>query len=248
MRVTFQLGNTLQVFRLGTTTNKKISMPKVKIVQTYTYSIDQFEYVKSCLDNGLKTSFKDFFALDAANCFDCPFSSNSGTAKCYTHKFMQYSGFVSMLRSIVKEFGSLDNVPNYDDKTQRMLINIELAVMAKDRYVRFGSYGEPTMHPIVIVGMMSHVAKSYTGYTHQYVNKPQYNKWFMASTHNQLQANTASDKFGFRSFIAVKDNNNVQAVICPASNEGGFKTNCADCGLCSGVMGKTKKDIVILEH
>ena len=63
-----------------------------------------------------------------------------------------------------------------------------------------------------------------------------------------MQAKTANEKFGFRSFLAVKDNNNVQAVICPASNESKADANCADCGLCSGVTGKGTKDVVILEH
>jgi hypothetical protein len=104
------------------------------------------------------------------------------------------------------------------------------------------------MHPVKLVQAVANVAKSWTGYTHQYVRKPEYNKWFMASTHNQLQANTAKDKFGFRSFIAVKDNNNVQGVICPASNESKANANCSDCGLCSGIIGKGSKDVVIVEH
>lgn len=243
MRISFKLGSTLQVFRLGKTTNAKISQGKAKILQTYTFSVDQFNYVKSCLDNGTKTSFNDFFALDSANCFDCPFSSNSGTNKCYTHKFMQYSGFVSMIRSIVKEFGSIDNIPEYS-----VDLGLNILELAQDVYVRFGSYGEPTMHPVKLVQAVANVAKSWTGYTHQYVRKPEYNNWFMASTHNQLQANTASDKFGFRSFIAVSDNNNVQGVVCPASNESKANSNCSDCGLCSGIIGKGKKDVVILEH
>ena len=243
MRISFKLGSTLQVFRLGKTTNAKISQGKEKILQSYTFSVDQFNYVKSCLDNDAKTSFKDFFALDAQNCFDCPFSSNAGNDKCYTHKFMQYSGFVSMIRSIVKEFGSIDNIPEYSVE-----LGLDILELAKGFYVRFGTYGEPTMHPVELVQAVANVAKSWTGYTHQYVRKPEYSKWFMASTHNQLQANTASDKFGFRSFIAVADNNNVQGVICPASNESKANANCSDCGLCSGVIGKGSKDVVIIEH
>jgi len=243
MRISFKLGNTLQVFRLGKTSNGKISQGKAKILQTYIFSVEQFNYVKNSLDKKTKTSFKDFFALDAANCLDCPFSSNSGNSKCYTHKFFQYSGFVMMLKSIVKEFDTIDNVPEYSIDLGLKILNI-----AENVYVRFGSYGEPTMHPIELVQGVANVGNSWTGYTHQYVRKPEYNNWFMASTHNQLQANTASEKFGFRSFIVVRDNNNVQGVICPASNESKADTNCSDCGLCSGVIGKGKKDVVILEH
>lgn len=249
MRITFQLNNTIQVFRLGKTTNKKISNGKEKIVQSYTFSIDQYNYIKNVVEAGTKPVFKEFFSLDAKNCFDCPFSVNANQGgKCYTHKVMQYSGFVSMLKSIVKEFGDAANIPSYVDGTQKNLINLALGVMAKDRYVRFGTYGEPSMHPIEIVEMMSSISKSYTGYTHQYFRKPEYAAFFMASTHNELQAKTAKDKFGFRSFIAVKDNSDVSAIICPASNEGGFKSTCAACGLCSGTKGKGIKNVVILEH
>ena len=243
MRVTFKLDNTIQVFRLGKTTNKKITNGD-KLVQTYTFSADQFNYIKNGIDLNKKPIFKEFFALDAQNCFDCPFSVNANQGgKCYTHKVMQYSGFVSMLKSIVKEFeNGLDSIPTFSEVTEKII------KMSTNRYVRFGTYGEPSMHPIELVTSMANVAKSWTGYTHQYMRKPQYNKFFMASTHNQLQANTARDKFGYRSFIAVKDNSSITGIICPASNEAGFKSNCADCGLCSGMVGKGKKDVVILEH
>ena len=242
-RKAFVLDNTLQVFRFGKTSNTKISKGTENILQSYTFSVDQFNYVKDSMDNGTQKDFKTFFSLDAKNCFDCPFSTNSGDSSCYTHKFRQYTGFVSMLRSIVKEFGTIENIPSYSVE-----LGLEILELAKDSYTRFGTYGEPTMHPIELVQGVANVSKSWTGYTHQYIRKPEFSKWFMASTHNQLQANTASEKFGFRSFIAVKDNNNVQAVICPASKESKADANCADCGLCSGVIGKGSKDVVIIEH
>ena len=246
MRVTFQLDETIQVFRLGTTTNKKITNGS-KIVQSYTFSVEQFNYIKDCLDNEIKPIFKTFFSLDSKNCFDCPFSINSNQGgKCYTHKVMQYSGFVSMLKSILKEFTTLDNIPNYLDNM--LDINGNLLSMATNRYVRFGSYGEPSVHPIESVALMVKVANSWTGYTHQYIKKPEFAKYFMASTHNEMQAKIAIDKFSYRSFIATNDNSNTSAIICPASNEGGNKANCADCGLCSGTMGKGKKNVIILQH
>jgi hypothetical protein len=242
MRTTFQHSNTIQVFRSGKTVNKKISNGN-KIVQSYIFSIDQFNYVKDCLDTDTKPRFKEFFNLDSQNCFDCPFSSNSGTGKCYTHKPRQYSGFIAMLRSIINEFKELENVPTYNVDILSKLIN-----MSNNLYVRFGTYGEPSLHPLEIMTGITNVAKSWTGYTHQWFKKPEYSQWLMASTHSDMQAKTAKDKFGFRSFIAVKDNSRSSAVICPASKEGQFKSNCSDCGLCSGTQGKGKKDVVILEH
>lgn len=244
MRITFKLDNTLQVFRLGGTRNEKISPNKnIKIVQTYTFAQDQFNYVKDSLDKGVKTDFKTFFGMDAQNCFDCPFSSNAGNGKCYTHKFTQYSGFISMIRSIVKEFGSIDNIPEYNGA-----IASDIVKMSTGKYVRFGTYGEPTIHPFQLVKVMAETSKSYTGYTHQYARNPLFADYLMASTHNQLQAKTAKEKFGYRSFIAMKSDNDMQGVVCPASKENNYTANCHDCGLCSGVTGKSSKDILILEH
>ena len=246
MRITFKLDNTIQVFRLGKSANKKITNGKDEIVQTYTFSIDQYNYIQDCILKGIKSDFKTFFSLDEKNCFDCPFSSNSGNGKCYTHKFMQYTGFTAMLKSIVKQYPTLDSIPTYSLYSFHLVEKI--VKMAKDRYVRFGTYGEPSMHPYELVEVMAYASKTWTGYTHQYMRKNHYSKYFMASTHNQLQAKTANDKFNYRSFIAVKDNTKTVGVICPASKEANNKANCADCGLCSGIFGKGKKDVVILEH
>ena len=242
MRISIRQNNTLQVFKLGITTNKKIAAQGEKIVQTYTYSKAQFEFVKEMLSLNKKVSMNDFFSLDAANCFDCPFSRNSGNGKCYTHKYMQFSGFISSLKSIVREFKDFESIPTFGNEKMS-----QIASMCENRYVRFGTYGEPTMHPIDLVSKMVAVSKSWTGYTHQYIKNLSFAKFFMASVHNEMQASTAKRQFGFRSFIAANDNN-MEAIKCPASKEGGFKSNCSACGLCSGINGKGKKDVVILEH
>lgn len=246
-RFLYQLDGTIQVFRLGTTSNKKIAGKKEKIIQSYTYSIDQYNYVRNQMNSGTKAIFNDFFALDAKNCFDCPFSANAnaGIGKCYTHKIMQYSGFMGMLKSIIRKFDDVSNIPTYSSD----MID-DITKISTNKYVRFGTYGEPSLHPLELVEAIAKVSTTWTGYTHQYMKKENepFKDYLMASTHNKFQANTASNKFGFRSFITVKDKNKGLGVICPASNEGGNKTTCANCGLCSGVTGKGKKDVVILQH
>ena len=266
-RIAYRLGNTIQVFRYGYTSNAKIATQQIcvslsdkakkdhiekgtvrsrsinKIVQSYTYSIDQFNYILDCLNNDKPTDFKTFFSLDSKNCFDCPFSANNGNGGCYTHKLMQYRGFTAMLKSIANEFDfDVNNIPVFNKDIQAEILKV-----CKDNYVRFGTYGEPSMHPFELVQLAAAVSKTYTGYTHQYFKKPEYAAFFMASVHNELQAKTAADKFGYRSFIAATDNN-VNAIQCPASKESGFKSNCEKCGLCSGAKGKGKKDVVILKH
>ena len=50
-RIVYKKDNTVQVFRLGTTSNDKIEADKKrKIVQSYTFSKDQYDHVL----NGLK--------------------------------------------------------------------------------------------------------------------------------------------------------------------------------------------------
>lgn len=222
------------VIRKGKTTNKKISNGS-PLVQTYTFSQSQYDLA----NNGLKITQKEFFALDKPNCLDCPYSGNMGAGGCYTHKFMQYSGFLAMLRSIPA--GEL--TPFNKEK------GIAITELSYGAYVRFGTYGEPSLLPVPLVEAMVYVAKTWTGYTHQYDKqwaKP-YNKWFMASTHNQSQTDKAGE-LGFRSFVSVIKGHKVRGINCPASKEQSFKSNCEKCGLCSGAVGKGKKDIWIYEH
>lgn len=225
------------VIRVGKTANAKIAAPDQKVVQTYTFSREQYDLVKQ----GGKITRKDFFALDGSNCLDCPLSGSSGNGKCYTHKYMQFSGFLSMLRSIAKNH---DTLPDRLDAVSRATI-VKWCV---DSYVRFGTYGEPSLLPIDLVGDMVLNTKSWTGYTHQ-ARKPwaqQYKAYFMASAHSDKEAASLT---GWRSFIAYDPKTSTSdAVTCPASKEAGYKSICSKCSLCSGVVGKGSTNIKIQTH
>ena len=236
MRVTTKVKDAILVFRLGKSTNGKISAGKDKILQVYSFSDAQLNYVSESVKNGVKINAKQFFDLAESVCFDCPFR---GYLKCYTHKYQQYSGFLSMLKSIAREFKNVQEIPSID------LLESRIVDLSKDKYIRFGTYGEPTLLPLNLVSDMVKASKSHTGYTHQWAKKTDYSAFFMASTHNEGQAKMAS-KLGFRSFIA-SDKTLENAVVCPASNEAGFKSTCEKCGLCSGKR-KGTKNIQILEH
>ena len=235
-RITFKINGTLCVVRSGKTTNKKIAKPTEQIVQTYHFSRGQFEAAKR------KTSMAEFFSHDADVCMDCPFAVSNGAklSACYTHKVMQYSGFVSMLRSIANE-QDWDDIPNLIPSIER-----DLYALSQGKYLRFGTYGEPSLLPYAVAKSMCAVAKSWTGYTHQWRKATEYNALFMASTHDQDQEQQAFNQ-GWRSFVAAR--HGISGLVqCPASKEAGFKSNCSQCGLCSGTEGKGKKSIVILEH
>ena len=123
---------------------------------------------------------------------------------------------------------------------------IAIVGMCISTYIRFGTYGEPSLIPIELVKKIVGVSKTWTGYTHQWSKDwaREYSKYFMASRHEVANAS------GWRSFLAVQTEQHQvsNAVGCPASKEGGYKSNCASCGLCSGILGKGRKDVKILLH
>jgi len=237
-RIIYKSGNVLHLFRLGDTSNEKISAKKVDIIQTYHFSKGQFDLA----NNGEQISMQSFFALDSEVCFDCPFAVSNGAklTACYTHKMMQYSGFLSSLRSIRTKL-TWDQIPEFSSE-----IAEKITKLATGKYIRFGTYGEPSLIPLDLVSSLCLVASNWTGYTHQWAFKSEYKAFFMASCHNEGQANYAASK-GWRSFIAAKEA--IQGTVnCPASEEAGFKSNCSKCGLCSGTNGKGKKNVYILQH
>jgi hypothetical protein len=120
--------------------------------------------------------------------------------------------------------------------------------MSYNTYVRFGTYGEPSLLPKALVESITWVADGWTGYTHQWEKKwaNDFGKWFMASTHDEKEQSKARS-IGYRSFIATTIGTE-KAVSCPASKEMDYKSNCAKCGLCSGLLGKGTKDVKILQH
>jgi hypothetical protein len=231
----FRIGDTLQVIRKGTTSNDKIeSNKKRNIVQTYTFSKKQFELIAEGKNEGMK----HFFSSADSNCLDCPYNS---FGKCYTHKFNQYVGFVSMLKSIAKQYQTFQSIPKFSEDMVQIAYD-----MCKGTYVRFGTYGEPSVHPEFLISAMSSASDSWTGYTHQW-SKTNLGSYFMASTHSIEEQMTAS-KMGYRSFMAV--NEKVAGVVnCPASKEAGYKSTCSKCNLCSGTIGtKATKSVYILNH
>ena len=241
MRTEFIIGDTLCVVRLGNTTNDKIAPPGEKIIQTYHYSRAQFENAQS------KTSMQSFFSKDGDVCLDCPYAMSNGSdlKGCYTHKVRQYSGMVSQLRSIGSKYESWDSIPKYDDK-----IGADVVAMCNGRYVRFGTYGEPSLMPISLLRCISVVAKTWSGYTHQW-DKPwayAYRDFFMASTHD-VEQTTMAETMGWRAFMDDSTHTKHDGMVnCPASSEAGYKSSCSKCALCSGVRGKGSKSVYIFNH
>jgi hypothetical protein len=236
-KIIFRTADVITIITIGKTTNKKIADSKEKIVQTSHFSREQFEIAQS------KTSMKEFFSADGKVCMDCPFAVSNGAklSACYTHKIMQYSGFLSTLRSSGKNYPTFDSIPLLDAK-----MHMQIVGLCENRFVRFGTYGEPSLLPIKLVENICKGAKNYTGYTHQWKKDDSFAPYFMASVHSAEEERIAS-LVGYRSFV-VSETQIKEFISCPASTEQGFKSNCSKCGLCSGTNGKGTKSVNILNH
>lgn len=114
------------------------------------------------------------------------------------------------------------------------------------RKVRFGSYGDPVFIPFNIIRAIAEASAGWTGYTHQWRNPlfAAYRKYFMASTSSADYL--VAQSMGWRTFT-VSDKALDKQVLCPASEEAGYRTTCADCQLCMGTS-KFARSIRIPAH
>ncbi len=110
----------------------------------------------------------------------------------------------------------------------------------RDRGIRLGSYGDPAAVPTRIWGRLVRLARTHTGYTHQWRTCDQdLRHYLMASveTPEQLQEARA---LGWRTYRVrlseepLLDNE----FLCPKSDEfeeeHGYRLQCIQCGACSG--------------
>jgi hypothetical protein len=235
MRAIFRTENTIQIFTFAVTTNNKIEANKKrKIVQSYTFSRTQYELILQGVNDGMRT----FFSHADSNCLDCPFNEYG---KCYTHKPNQYRGFLMTMKSVISRYKDFYDIPLFNEQIKQQILKF-----SKGQYIRFGTYGEPSLHPTDLINDIIKIADSWTGYTHQWQKRPELSGYFMASTHT-IEEELIARNEGYRSFIATETK--IDGIVnCPASKEAGYKSTCSKCGLCSGTLGKGKKSVFILVH
>jgi hypothetical protein len=133
-----------------------------------------------------------------------------------------------------------------------VLAMADYAQVFHGRKIRFGAYGEPVLIPLAIVAELARVCDGWTGYTHQWANPAfaEYRAFVMASV-DTPQEHDAAKLAGWRTFRVRTEDSPLltREIICPASEEGGKRTTCADCKLCSGTHdGDSRKDICIVVH
>jgi hypothetical protein len=174
---------------------------------------------------------------DAAVCFDCKHRGIAGKGRtCYVRVANAPLG---VWKAYARGMYSRLDIADY-------------AQAFSGRKVRFGAYGEPVLIPVHIVAEIARVASGHTGYTHQWkqpVYAP-YRAFVMASCdtpQDYLDAKSA----GWRTFRVRTAESPLmpREIACPASEESGKRTTCADCKLCSGARANDpRKDISIIAH
>ncbi len=113
----------------------------------------------------------------------------------------------------------------------------KVASMIGGRPLRIGSYGDPGAVPVRVWRTLANGASGHTGYTHQWRRFPSLKSVCMASCDDEADRIEAVRR-GWRTFtvIPVDADHAPSDVQCPASEESGRKTTCANCKLCSGAM------------
>ena len=120
------------------------------------------------------------------------------------------------------------------------------------RKVRFGAYGETVLIPYGILAKIAFESDGWTGYTHQWRHEEfQHYKRFLAASVDSEAEYQEAKALGWRTFRVRTPNQPLlkHEIICPASAEGGYKSTCEKCRLCSGSLPvDPRRDIAIIVH
>jgi hypothetical protein len=121
----------------------------------------------------------------------------------------------------------------------------------RNKFVRFGAWGEPVLIPLTIVERLIGVASGHTGYTHLWGLREYqaYRNYYMASVHTPQDAQRAHS-MGWRYFSSSRQLIDPQqfptkTVQCPYDSSG---LQCVDCRLCGGTATKQVYSIQIAAH
>lgn len=124
------------------------------------------------------------------------------------------------------------------------------------RFVRLGSYGDPLAAPLSVWKLATMKAAGWTGYTHQWrtlLAMPDARRLaaslVMASCDSDIDRAEAQ-LAGWRTFRVMPnvDDKGRGEVLCPASEEAGYKTTCQSCRACGGTSAKARASIAIVAH
>lgn len=170
---------------------------------------------------------------DAAICGACPLRGVGSERKCYVN--------VGQAPGMVWKTWKAGKYPQWSGYPSDI----------PDGPVRLGSYGDPAAVPLRVWDSL--ILAQWTGYTHQWRHEnfdARILELCMASVETDADIAELHSKYpGARYFRVRKPGEEIAAgeAQCPASKEGGQKTQCARCGLCVG-QGVRAKSISIEAH
>lgn len=158
---------------------------------------------------------------DAAMCGDCGARGGDGVGRwCYVAVGRAPAAVWSAWRD-----GRYPRVPAS-----------RVAGLSRGRPVRLGAYGDPAAIPLRVCRDLVRGASSWTGYTRQWRRRPGLRSLVMASCHDPAELGDAR-RLGWRAFLVVPPDTPdppAGSIWCPASPEGGYRSACDRCRLCSG--------------
>ena len=176
---------------------------------------------------------------DSSVCGDCPLRPiHKGATRCYVRV---YQAPLSVWNAFHRGRYA---IPGVDFKAAL------LPAIFEGLAFRIGSYGDPAAMPASVWKTATRKVKNRTGYTHQWRKKigVGLKNLCMASADNESDVATATAK-GWRTFRVRKYDAPTLATesVCPASKEGGQRTQCDSCGLCKGAT-IAARNIAIMDH
>lgn len=170
---------------------------------------------------------------DVSICGDCPHRAQDGTGRtCYVNV----------------GHGPLAVWKAYRNGRYRNFMMGKDTPRIANRFIRFGTYGDPAAIPLNVWLHLSNSCAGHTGYTHQWRTRPEYLAVCMASVDSMDDAIDAREA-GYRYFrVSPFDGSPIVGeVVCPASEEAGKKLTCNECRACEGGT-KRNSSIVIRAH
>ena len=164
--------------------------------------------------------------LDASICGDCPHrrDATTGARSCYVN-------VGQAPRSVYAAY----------QRGRYPAVSVErLAELCAGQKVRLGAYGDPAFLPAEILRACAAGATLSTGYTHQWRDPRAVHARAFCMASADSSADTARALAdGWRVFeVAPAESRTLGSVVCPASEEAGRRTTCADCGLCGGLHAR----------
>ena len=222
-----------QIVVIGVYPEKRVNRKTGAAVQTYILR-----------DNENKPSENNKTGEDAAICGNCkhkgtpnnnPNKKNATGRTCY----VQFSGVHAVWRKY--------NAGGYPTLTANQIIELGCG-----RFVRMGSYGDPLAAPYPVWQGLLADSVGHACYTHQDASiNPSTARLCIKSADSIGDLSQSARTFRIIPVSEYKQHGKQvltkDEILCPATIEGGNKTNCQFCGLCNGQTNKGKS-IAVVAH